>query len=123
MLVYKRIVEDCEKDAEFCQTFYRTQNIETETVLCQKSKAVTCDEEVAKNATLSLNVTKICHENRVALCSTKPETITITEKRQKCHGDDRTSGPGIEKVTKICITHTNGSWSCKDIISPNEVQK
>ncbi len=116
------MVEDCDKEKEYCQTFFRTQNIESKTVLCQKSKEIVCDGDLEDQSLLkNANLTQICHENRVALCSTKPETVTTTEKRQRCRTS--VSSDFTEKITKICITRTNGTWSCKDLTNPDEVPK
>lgn len=111
VLLYKPVVEDCEKNAEYCQTFYRQQNMDSKTVLCQKSNEVVC----TNTSTAITEENEVCHDNHVAICVKMPDTVTLTEKRQKCNGDL------TERTTKMCVTYTNGTWSCKNFTTAYDV--
>jgi hypothetical protein len=55
---------------------------------------------------------EVCHENKIAVCSKHPEVVTVTVKRQPC-------GLDLEpKVTKMCVTHSNGDWTCQNFTQP-----
>ncbi|XP_071745603.1 uncharacterized protein [Lepeophtheirus salmonis] len=141
VLRFKRFKENCTDNREYCSTKQRTQTFFAESVLCFKSRLTICPDgnssstfniteleaEIQENkndivkaiqATTSTNLT--CHDNRVAVCTEIPQTVTITEKKQKCK---RRRGRKIVedfKTEKFCITYANGTWTCMDLKKEKE---
>ena len=44
--------------------------------------------EIARRTRRSSDAVESCHPRRTAICKRKSRMVTITEKKQKCNGDD-----------------------------------
>ncbi|CAB4066201.1 unnamed protein product [Lepeophtheirus salmonis] len=104
VLRFKRFKENCTDNREYCSTKQRTQTFFAESVLCFKSRLTICPDG----------------NRKVAVCTEIPQTVTITEKKQKCK---RRRGRKIVedfKTEKFCITYANGTWTCMDLKKEKE---
>jgi len=96
------VTEDCSQQAEYCQYNFRTQEVTQQTIICQKPSEMVCDDSCSEDCQLS------CERNPIVVCNTVPQTVAITEKKQRC---------GLKKslqTTKICFTYPDASWVCKE---------
>jgi len=96
------VTEDCSQQAEYCQYNFRTQEVTQQTIICQRPTEMICDDSCSQECKVS------CERNPIVVCNTVPQTVAITEKKQRC---------GVEKslqTTKICFTYPDASWVCKE---------
>ena len=103
VLKYKPVEEDCTVYDEYCYTTYSNVSINVDTVVCKTANKIECskdeENEIPEN---------ICHRNSVAICSKTPKLVTVTLKKQPCGSDFKPT------VTKMCVTHPDGTWACQD---------
>lgn len=132
VLLRKRIVENCTESDEFCEAFHRTQRLNNEIVVCEPEFKVDCsnaegsspnkhafesnadrrgDSESCEDCPL------ICHQRRIAFCKSIPQKVTLTERKQRCHGR---MGEAFQ-TTKLCFTFEDGTGHCKSFRSPREM--
>jgi len=96
------ITEDCAQQKEYCQYNFRTQEVTQQTIICQKPTEMVCDDSCIENCSMS------CERNPIVVCNTVPQTVAITEKKQRCGPDNSL------QTTKICFTYPDASWVCKE---------
>ncbi len=70
---------------------------ETETVTAKPLPIVASLDDVEEESG------ETCYPKRMAVCRTVPQRVTITERKQKCNGEDD------YRTTKMCTTREDGS--------------
>lgn len=103
----KNVTEDCRQQQEYCQYNFRTQELTKQTIICQRSAEQVCDKSCNPETCPAL-----CERNPIVVCSTVPQTVAITEKKQKCGKKKKL------QTTKICFTYPDASWICKEPRKP-----
>ncbi|TRY73979.1 hypothetical protein TCAL_15777 [Tigriopus californicus] len=74
-------------------------------------------EEGEEDAASCEDCPLICHPRRIAFCKSIPQKVTLTERKQRCHGriDE------AFQTTKLCFTFEDGSGHCQSFRSPREM--
>ena len=93
--------ENCTERREFCEAFHRTHVFQSETVFCEQKYRLDCPSEVVEEEDEEEDLT--CLPRRLAVCRTVPQKVTLTERKQKCNGDED------YRTTRMCYTHEDGS--------------
>eukprot|EP00092_Neocalanus_flemingeri_P008163 GFUD01008803.1.p1 GENE.GFUD01008803.1~~GFUD01008803.1.p1 ORF type:complete len:1002 (+),score=221.94 GFUD01008803.1:543-3548(+) len=96
------ITEDCSTQKEYCQYNFRTQEVTQQTIICQRPTEMICDDSCTEDCSME------CEKNTIVVCNTVPQTVAITEKKQRCGPDNSL------QTTKICFTYPDASWVCKE---------
>ena len=94
-------------------------SINVDTVVCKTVHEIECSDDLKKN---EVSQETVCHNNSVAICSKTPKLVTVTLKKQLCGSSLKPT------ITKMCITHPNGTWACQntsadDLCSNKNVKK
>jgi len=97
----KNVTEDCSLQAEYCQYSLRTEQVKTQTIICQRSGRLACEGECGDDCPVR------CERNPIVVCASTPQTVAVTERRQRC-------GPArLLTTTKVCFTYPDASWVCQ----------
>ena len=62
------------------------------------------NDSVAQSRELKEEESMTCHDNRVAICQSESELVSVTEQKQWCDGRFVTK--------KVCMTWPDGRWKC-----------
>ena len=106
VLLRKPVKENCTERREFCEVFRRTHVFHSETVFCEQKYKIDCPEaprEEEEEEEEGADEKKTCLPRRLAVCRTVPEKVTLTERKQKCNGEEE------HRTTKMCYTYEDGS--------------
>eukprot|EP00088_Acartia_fossae_P068170 TRINITY_DN8592_c0_g1_i1.p1 TRINITY_DN8592_c0_g1~~TRINITY_DN8592_c0_g1_i1.p1 ORF type:complete len:999 (+),score=189.42 TRINITY_DN8592_c0_g1_i1:42-2999(+) len=95
------VTEDCSRKAEYCTQTFRALPSTKQTIICSRSTEQECSGECN-------DCGQKCFNNPIVSCTTLPQTVAVTEKRQYCQGYE-----GLV-TTKICITYPDASWVCRE---------
>lgn len=102
-LVLKRklVAEDCSKQEEYCFSSVNNISVPMKTALCQDSFKVECNQTQIRK--------EKCYKNSLAICSERPELVTVTMKKQPCGKDAKPT------ISKVCVTFPQGNWRCHNL--------
>jgi hypothetical protein len=110
------VTEDCNKQKDYCQYNFRTQELTRQNVVCERSTKQICSSQCFSPACKdddscsAQSCPSYCERNSIVVCSTEPQKVVVTEKRQVC-GEDKQL-----VTTKICFTYPDASWFCRSLL-------
>ncbi len=110
VLLRKKIKENCTMQKEFCEANHRTQTVMADTIFCEQKYHLNCSEARSEESDEKL----ICLPRRIAVCNAVPQTVTLTERKQRCNGEN------FYRTTKMCMTRTDGTGECKSFVGESD---